>query len=146
MSKFAALKLSGVEVPSKMTVLHPIKNTPMLANMPGTAGGEGGTATCFISMLSFESKLSRQIDREVMDRRVNARKRPTAAEIEEENLEKLVKLVVGGKEWLVADLEGEVIAQGEPSESDVRALLREADWLVEQLTEHGSQRANFVKG
>lgn len=144
MSKFAALKLSGVEVPSKMTVLHPIKNTPMLASMPADDGGTS-TTTCFISMLSFESKLSRQIDREVMDRRVNARKRPTAAEIEEENLEKLVKLVVGGKDWLIADLGGEVIAQGEPNESDVRALLREADWLVEQLTEFGNQRANFVK-
>jgi hypothetical protein len=134
------MTLAGTEVPAKMVIIHPITGVPMMVKRPEAEEAE----EAYLMVLSGESKVARQYDREMMDRRVNARRRPTAAEMEEENLVKLAKLVGQTKDWLICDPDGNYI--DEPcNEGNARELLASARWLFQQVTEFADNRINFVK-
>jgi hypothetical protein len=118
-----------------MKISHPSTGLPLIAR-------DGREA--FITVLSLDSKVAKDFDREVLDRRVSRRIRPTASEIEQENLLKAAKLVASLPWFLVDPTTLEAIE--EPcTEANARELFSECPWVLEQVLEYAAARANFMK-
>lgn len=133
--KFSALKLP-TETPSKLVFSHPVTGLPL-------ADKDGNPA--FMMVLSTDSKVSKDFDREVLDRRISRKLRPTSADMEAENLMKAAKLVSAVPTWHLVD-PGTLEPVNEPcTEANAMELFSECPWMLEQVLEHSMNRANFSK-
>lgn len=135
MSKFSGLGLA-VEVPSRMTILHPVTRQPLR-----NALGE----ETYIDLLSASSSVARAHDRVTTDARIKmGNRRISAEEIEASINERLALLT---RDWSLATLDGDPI-DVPYSAANARELyaLPELSWLRDQALEFSGDVGNFRKG
>lgn len=135
-SKFDGLGLE-VEKPSRMTIHHPAKGTPL-------RDCDGNEA--YIDLLNPDGPKGRAFDRKVTTDRLSRRNRaaaPTGEQIEAEQTDKMVDLTTG---WHLVDLDGNAL--NVPfSPADARELYSTPamGWLRIAVQEHLANYSNFAK-
>lgn len=138
--KFGALKLPS-ETPAKLFVAHPITGMPLKG-----LDAEGNEVSSFLECLSLDSRVAKDFDRDVLDRRLTKKARPTGADIDTENLHKAAKLISSTGKWCLIDPESKKVLDVPCNEVNAVELLTECGWLLEQVQEFVRERANFSKG
>jgi hypothetical protein len=138
MSKFAGLAV-GVDRPARMTILHPV--TGQAIRLLDAAGHPNDQAA-WIDVLSADSKVARDLEREAQNRRLRGRlRRVTAEDIEAEGVELLTALTKG---WCLAALDGTPIDVPCTPEN-ARELYSTPDlaFLRRQVNEFAADLGNF---
>lgn len=133
MSKFAGLGLS-VDVPARMTIVHPLSGQPVRNAETGEEG--------WIELLAASGTTGRAHDRGVMDRRIKqGQRRVRAEEIDADAVEKIAKLT---RAWSLVLLDGTPLAV-ECTLTNARELfgMTETAWLLEQCAAFVADLGNF---
>lgn len=136
MSKLTGLELEGVDTPSRMTILHPITNMPMV----DVDGKEA-----WIDLYSTDSEVARKFGREMKTARLRERNpnSMTGEKLENNEVDLYAALTAG---WYLLDLANAPVDMPF-SRSEAVGLYgnHKMAWLLEQVASFASARANFSK-
>jgi hypothetical protein len=130
--KFAGLALA-TDVAQRMVIIHPGSRQP-LRHADG--------AEAWIDLHSIDSAAARKTIRAQQDRRMRIRAaRPTAEELEADNVELLAALTVG---WSLCSLDGEALdVPCNPANAQELYAMPALAWLREQVDVFVTDRGNF---
>lgn len=139
MGKFSSLGIA-VDDAARLYLTHPVTGQPL-------RGPDGDDA--WIDLLSTDSAVARQHERQVNDRRLQSRGRvQTGEQLEAERIDLLVKLT---KDWNLLCFDGSpLLNDGKPievTETTVRELYIEpvTSWITKQVAEFVGNIGNFAK-
>lgn len=134
MSKFAGLGLA-VDKPFTVALSHPVTGARLR-----TADGD---VEASVSILSLDSAVAQQHQRDVLDARLGMRGRPSAAQVEAETVDLLSKLTQG---WTLVDLDGNRL-EIELTPANARELYAagECRWIREQVEQAINDRKNVKR-
>jgi hypothetical protein len=126
------LGLSTSDAPSRMTVIHPVTNDPLIL----TATGE----ECWIEAYPAQSKRGSEVDRELTTKVLRKRvQRMSAKDIDENVVAKLGMLTTG---WKLALLNGEPL-DVECTPENATELYTDVRWLRDQVSAFVNDLGNF---
>ena len=134
MSKFAALAVKA-DAPSRMPILHPATNEPLLCS-------DGEPA--WIDVHSTDSPAAQKHQRAAQNRRLQSRVRKiTAEELENEGIELLAALTAA---WRLVGLDGALL-DIPCNRQNAAELYAEpsAAWIREQVNSFAADRGNFLR-